>query len=73
MKSGWMSAVLVAAALMIGASSGSGQDAEVLVSQCVLGGGVPRNWCREVAIAAQVLRAGRANPDVVVVRLRGPA
>lgn len=50
---------MVTMGMVVGSASGaSGQEAEVLMSQCISGAGVAQLWCGEVAVATQALRAG---------------
>ena len=53
-----MFALFMLGTLVVSAAGVSGQGAAGLASQCVSGGGVSRDWCEEVAIGAQALRAG---------------
>ncbi|MFV2007037.1 MAG: hypothetical protein ACC667_06305, partial [Longimicrobiales bacterium] len=58
MKRGRVFSILTMGMLVGSASGASGQEAEVLMSQCISGAGVAQLWCGEVAVATQALRAG---------------
>lgn len=58
MKRGRVFSMLAIGMLAGSVSGASGQEAEMLVTQCLSGANVARIWCEEVAVATQALRAG---------------